>query len=101
LGYLLILTTSTVATLFGFAFIGLGFSVMVPELFRIGGTVPGVDSSQGVAFIAGMGYSGFLSGPVILGFLAEEFQLTTSFWTLLACAFVILLLTAVLRGKKT
>lgn len=100
LGYTFVLSSITLAALIGFAFIGLGFSVMVPELFRIGGNVAGVDSSQGVAFIAGMGYSGFLSGPVILGFLAEEFDLTTSFWTLLGCAVVILSLTAVLQVKK-
>ena len=100
LGYTLVLTSNTFAALVGFAFIGLGFSVMVPELFRIGGNVAGVDSSQGVAFIAGMGYSGFLSGPVILGFLAEEFSLNTSFWTLLGCAIVILSLTLVIHGKK-
>ncbi len=99
-GYSLVLTTNTSAALLGFALIGLGFSVMVPELFRIGGNVAGVDSSQGVAFIAGMGYSGFLSGPVILGFLAEEFHLTTSFWTLLSCALLILLLTGILYQKK-
>ncbi len=98
-GYGLVLAGHTASALIGFGFIGLGFSVMVPELFRIGGTVKGVDSSQGVAFIAGMGYTGFLSGPVILGLLAEKYQLTTSFWTLLGCAFVILLLTAILKGK--
>lgn len=99
LGYGLVLVANTFLALIGFGLVGLGFSVMVPELFRIGGTVKGVDSSQGVAFIAGMGYTGFLSGPVILGLLAEKYELTTSFWTLLGCAFVILMLTAILKGR--
>ncbi|NKI30315.1 MFS transporter [Croceivirga thetidis] len=100
LGYFGILSENSLFAILGFALTGLGFSVMVPELFRIGGKVKGVDSAQGIAFIAGIGYLGFLSGPVILGFLAEEFTLRTSFWTLLVCAFLVLLLTWTLRGKR-
>lgn len=68
LGYIGVLSENTYLAILGFAMTGLGFSVMVPELFRIGGKVKGVDSAQGIAFIAGTGYLGFLSGPVILGF---------------------------------
>ncbi len=93
LGFIMVLSTNTVLAIFGFALNGLGFSVMVPELFRIGGNVKGVESSQGVAFIAGTGYSGFLLGPVILGFLAEGISLKASFWALLICSLIILLAT--------
>jgi fucose permease len=89
-GYLLVLTTQTYLAIAGFALSGLGFSVMVPEIFRIGGKVKGVDSSQGVAFIAGTGYAGFLCAPPILGFIAEEWSLITCFVVLLVCALVIL-----------
>ena len=97
LGYVGILYENSVLAISGFALTGLGFSVMVPELFRIGGKVKGVDSAQGIAFIAGIGYLGFLSGPVILGFLAEEYGLKSSFWTLLICAILVLVLTGVLK----
>ena len=99
-GFAMVLSKITILAIIGFALNGLGFSVMVPELFRIGGNVKGVESSQGVAFIAGTGYFGFLLGPVILGLLAEKYQLTTSFWTLLTCTFAILLLTTVIKGKR-
>jgi len=101
LGYAMVLSQHTVLAIAGFAFCGLGFSVMVPELFRIGGNVKGVDSSQGVAFIAGTGYSGFLLGPVILGFLAERASLTYSFVLLLSCAALVFGITFFLgrRGK--
>ena len=97
LGYCGLLTSETYLSIMGFALIGLGFSVMVPELFRIGGKVKGVDSAQGIAFIAGIGYLGFLSGPVLLGFLADQYDLKTSFTVLLGAAVVILLLTRVLK----
>ncbi len=101
LGYLLVLTTEIYLAILGFAFTGLGFSVIVPELFRIGGNVKGVESSQGVAFIAGTGYSGFLVGPVILGFIAEKFSLSLTFMTLLICCVLVLMSTLLLRkGKK-
>ncbi|TVZ15206.1 MFS transporter [Maribacter sp. MAR_2009_72] len=100
LGYLLVLSTDTILTIIGFALNGLGFSVIVPEVFRIGGNVKGVDSSKGIAFIAGSGYAGFLCAPPILGFLAENYSLTRSFVVLLACGFLILLFTFLLKKKN-
>ncbi len=99
-GYGLVLTTNLYLAILGFALTGLGFSVIVPELFRIGGNVKGVESSQGVAFIAGTGYSGFLIGPVILGFIAEQFSLNITFVTLLACCVAVLLATAILKKRQ-
>ena len=89
-GFLFVLTTYIYLAIVGFALIGLGFSVIIPELFRIGGSVRGVDSSQGVAFIAGTGYSGFLLGPVALGFVAETYSLHYTFVILLLCAVIVM-----------
>ena len=101
IGYLLVLTTDMYLAILGFALTGLGFSVIVPELFRIGGNVKGVESSQGIAFIAGTGYSGFLVGPVILGFIAEQFSLSSSFITLMVCSVAVLAATFLLKRKST
>jgi len=99
IGYLFVLTVHTYMAIIGFALIGLGFSVIIPELFRIGGTVKGIDSAKGVSFIAGTGYSGFLLGPVILGFIAEQFSLKYTFMVLLFCAVVVLAATYGLYRK--
>ena len=99
-GYVAILAANTFTSVLGFGLVGLGFSVIIPELFRIGGNVRGVESSQGVAFIAGTGYSGFLAAPPVLGYLAENFSLKTSFYILLGCAVMVLLATSVL-GRKS
>ncbi|WP_419212348.1 MFS transporter [Maribacter sp. X9] len=101
LGYLFVLSGESYMAIIGFALNGLGFSVIVPEVFRIGGNVKGVDSSQGIAFIAGSGYAGFLCAPPILGFLAENYGLIRSFSVLLSCGFLILLFTFLLKRKKT
>ncbi|MFT5737794.1 MAG: fucose permease [Maribacter sp.] len=100
-GYGLVLSEDIYLAIAGFALNGLGFSVMIPEVFRIGGNVKGVDSSQGIAFIAGTGYAGFLCAPPILGFLAETSSLKTSFVVLLFCAVFILGVTLVLKKKET
>jgi len=99
-GYGLVLSEDTYFAIAGFALSGLGFSVMIPEIFRIGGNVKGVDSSQGIAFIAGSGYAGFLCAPPILGFLAETSSLKTSFVVLFFCAVFILGITLVLKKKR-
>ncbi|MFS4494779.1 MFS transporter [Maribacter sp. 2308TA10-17] len=99
-GYALVLSTQMNLAILGFAFSGLGFSVMVPEVFRIGGNVKGVESSQGIAFIAGSGYAGFLCAPPILGQIADRSSLVTCFWVLLICALFILGATFVLKNKK-
>jgi len=93
IGYFAVLSTYTYLAILGFGLVGLGFSVIIPELFRIGGNVKGIDSSQGVAFIAGTGYAGFLVAPPILGFLADSSSLVTSFIVLLGCAVLVLFAT--------
>lgn len=79
LGFALVLAGETYIAIPGFALTGLGLSVIVPELFRIGGKVPGVVTAQGIAFIAGSGYTGFLIAPPVLGYLAETYSLVHSF----------------------
>jgi fucose permease len=101
LGYFAVLSTYTYLAIIGFGLVGLGFSVIIPELFRIGGNVKGIQSAQGVAFIAGAGYAGFLSAPPILGFLAESSSLLTTFIVLLCCAFLVLGATFVLGKRKS
>ncbi|MCX2719255.1 MFS transporter [Lentiprolixibacter aurantiacus] len=100
LGFVMVLTANIFMAVGGFALTGLGFSVIVPELFRIGGNIKGVESSQGVAFIAGTGYSGFLVGPVILGFIAEASSLSWTFAVLLLCTVLVLLASFLLRRRK-
>lgn len=100
LGYFAVLTKAAYLAIIGFGLVGLGFSVIIPELFRIGGNVKGIQSSQGVAFIAGAGYAGFLSAPPILGFLAESSSLVTTFIVLLGCTFLVLGATFILGRRK-
>ena len=69
-------TRSTVPALAGFGLVGAGCAAIVPALFRVGGSVPGISSGAGIAAIATSGYTGaVVSGPAI-GFLARGIGLT-------------------------
>lgn len=83
LGFGLVLLVKPLIVIFGFGFVGLGLSVIIPELFRLGGKTPNLDASVSISFISGVGFLGFLVGPVLLGFLAEISSLKLSFFALL------------------
>lgn len=100
MGYVLVLFGGTIISIIGFAFTGLGFSVIVPEMYRIGGNIKGVISSQGIAFIAGTGYMGFLVAPPILGFVAERFSLVSTFTILAGSALLVLVFMLIMKQRR-
>ena len=100
IGYLGVLTADSTISVIGFAIIGAGFSVLVPELFRMAGKQDQIPSSKAIAIVAGFGYSGFLTGPVILGITSETYGLTTSYYGLTSAAIIIGLLSIYLSIKK-
>jgi len=59
------------AVIIGFFVVGLGLSVIVPIAYSIAGNTKGLPSSVGLAMVTTVGYSGFLFGPPIIGFLAD------------------------------
>jgi MFS family permease len=83
-GFLLVLILNPVISILGFFVVGLGFSVVVPEVYRLASKVEGIKTSDGVSFIAATSNIGFLVGPVLLGFVAEFKSLHLSFMVLTA-----------------
>jgi fucose permease len=81
---MLVLILNPVFTIPGFFVVGLGFSVIVPEVYRLASNVEGVKTSDGVSFIAVTTNIGFLVGPVLLGYIAEMKSLHLSFIVLTA-----------------
>ncbi|GAA4268851.1 MFS transporter [Hyunsoonleella aestuarii] len=95
-GYLCVLFNTLIITVIGFGVIGLGLSVIVPELFRIAGKAKNVSASSAISFVSGIGFIGFLLGPVVLGFISDAYSLEMSFITLLILT-VLALLTSFLK----
>jgi len=80
--------------------VGLGLSGVVPELFRIAGNTRSLDASIGIAFVTGIGFLGFLGGPVLLGFLAKMSSLKLSFLALLIFVLISFFAALTLKGKR-
>lgn len=83
-GFVLVLIPLSYTSLIGFTIIGLGFSTIVPEVYRMASNIEGIKAKDGVSFIAASTNIGFMFGPVFLGFLAELRTLHFSF-LILSC----------------
>jgi MFS family permease len=83
IGFGFVLAATTFTSILGFAIIGFGFSVVVPEVYRLSSNVKGIEPSSGITFMSGIGYFGFFAGPVALGAIAEYKGLRISFSILL------------------
>jgi fucose permease len=92
-GILLALATrAPVPALVGFALVGAGCAVIVPALFRVAGSVPGVAAGAGIAAVATAGYlGGVVNGPAI-GFLARGVGLAWALGLVAVASAVIALL---------
>jgi fucose permease len=92
-GVLLALATrSPLPALAGFAAVGAGCAAIVPSLFRVAGSVPGVGAGAGIAAVATAGYTGgVVNGPAI-GFLARAVGLTGALGLVAAASALIALL---------
>lgn len=101
-GYSCVLTTNFMITAIGFGVIGLGLSVIIPEVFRVAGKIDGVKASVGISVVSGIGFGGFLLGPVVLGYISNTFNLKISFLTLLILTLVVALITVklMMSSKK-
>jgi len=97
-GYLFIVSANFYLSVLGFGILGLGLSVVIPEIFRLAGNTKGVPASIGISIVSGIGFAGFLIGPVLLGFISNWASLTSSF-AFLAFS-IILAFTLVLFGLK-
>ena len=98
--FLGILSDHVYLAISGFGVLGIGLSVIVPELFRIAGKTKGISPTASIAFVSGVGFVGFLMGPVVLGFISKAAGLKISFVALLGVtAFACLL--AIFRRKES
>ena len=101
LGYSAILSGLKAWSLVGFGLVGIGFSVIIPELFRLAGKAKGMTSSQGISLVAGMGFVGFMAGPAIMGSLADAFTLWASYLALgIACAIALIAALVLYSNRK-
>jgi MFS family permease len=85
----------------GFAAVGLGMSNLVPIFFGAAGKIPGQAPGTAIAAVATMGYTGFLAGPPVIGFVADATSLAVALGLIvLACILIAIAAWTVAPAEK-
>ncbi len=74
-----VIVANILGTILGFVLIGFGAANIVPQLVSFGAHIKGVKVHIAISIINALGYSGILAGPVIIGFIANNFSIATAF----------------------
>lgn len=98
--YLLILMSNLYISILGFGLLGLGLSVIIPETFRLAGQTKGVHTSVAISVVSGIGFIGFLIGPVLLGLISNWSSLIMSYIFLLLLIIIALCLVLFRINRK-
>ena len=93
IGFSILLLGYYASSVAGFGIIGLGLSVIVPELMRLAGQTKNISATKSISFVSGAGFLGFLLGPIVLGYLSDIYNLKISFSFLLGLTLLAVLLT--------
>ena len=76
LGFLTVITAPAVAfAITGYVMVGFGCCCIVPVLFRASANIPDVGTVEGFAMVTTGGLIGFLTGPSVIGFIAQHSNL--------------------------
>lgn len=76
-GFLVVvLSPAVIVAIIGYIMVGLGCCCTVPVLFRASANIPGVSTIEGYAMVTTGGLIGFLTGPSVIGFIAEKSNLS-------------------------
>ncbi|WP_395107010.1 MFS transporter [Actinomadura sp. SCN-SB] len=78
----------------GCTLFGLGVAPVAPITFSAAGNLPGVPAATGLSRVVGVGYTGLLAGPPIIGFIAGAVGLTWALVVPVGLAGLIALLAA-------
>ena len=95
-----LVTASPAAGLVGFALFGAGLSSTFPQLLSVAGNVETARSGTGIARVAGAGYLGLLSGPVLIGSVASLVGLRLALGIPLAAALCLAVGGWVVPGRR-
>ena len=87
------------AALIGFAISGAGISVLFPSALSLVSRVPGIQSGAGIAWVASVGYAGFLVGPPMIGGISDLSSLPVGLSTVILAGVLIVTLAGAVRSR--
>ncbi|MBP5456154.1 MAG: MFS transporter [Paludibacteraceae bacterium] len=78
---------------------GLGISCLVPVIYSLAGEQKDVTPAMGLAMVNTVSGTGFLFGPVVIGFIADASSMRVSFLYVLGLVLGMMLLSAILKRR--
>jgi MFS family permease len=84
----------------GFFLVGAGLSTIVPIMYSIAGNTRELPSGVGLAMVSTVGYTGFLVGPPIIGFIADVSSLRVGLGVVVFL-FMLMTFLGFLRSRKS
>lgn len=100
IAYFFIITSNFYLSVLGFGILGFGLSVIVPEIYRIAGNNKEIETSLAISIVSGIGFVGFLVGPVLLGAISNFSNLVMSYVFLASLISIAFCITLVGLKKK-
>jgi len=85
----------------GFGLVGLGLSNIVPIVYSLAGNYPGIPPGMGIAMATTIGYTGFMAGPPLIGFVADSSNLRMALGLLAVLFIIMAFLVITFRSKDT
>jgi MFS family permease len=89
------------AVIIGFSMVGLGVSSVFPVVYIIAAKNKSMAPSAALAAVSSVGFTGFLLGPPIIGFVAQEIGLRLALVIVAILGFVIWLLAFRIKAEHT
>jgi predicted MFS family arabinose efflux permease len=84
----------------GFGLVGAGLATVFPSVLAAASRVPGVASGAGIALVSTLGYTGFLAGPPLIGFVADAATLRGGLAVVGVAGVLIVALAGALRDPR-
>lgn len=80
------------AVIIGFAMIGIGVSTIIPIVYTLSGKNTATPPSVSLATVSSIGFSGFLIGPPLIGYIAHGIGLRMALMLLIFMGIIIIIL---------
>ena len=81
----------------GFGLVGFGVSTIIPIAYSMAGKSSTLRPSVALAAVSTVGFTGFLIGPPVIGFIAHEVGLRTALLLVTLLGGIIFFLSATIR----
>src|SRR5438067_279220 len=90
-----------VVAIVGYALFGAGLSCIFPIVLRAAGHLENIQAAAAIAAVSTLGYTGFLAGPPMIGFLAEWLTLRGALGVVVMLTFLIAVVAGSIQQRNS